>query len=152
MKATKRTVILAALLAAGAWAPAAAEAQVIEGQVVRVTQQTVNEGELDVLTIRTQQGETMRLLLGRAGSSAGRVQEGDRIRARLSNAQPAGESYRVRSMKVQRTGERLQYRTAAGDMLRTRSRDRIHEPGSAGCPSGTGRGSRGRTQRGGGGR
>jgi hypothetical protein len=159
MKATKLAAILAVVLVAlGVQAPAAHDDApgVVEGEVVRLMQQTSNQGELDALQIRTRQGESMQLLLGEAGSSAGRVQEGDRIRARLSNAEPDGEAYRVRSMKVRRTGERLQYRDAAGEMLQTQARDRfrdgtgtatqrrihnrdrIHEPGTGGGTGGHG--------------
>jgi hypothetical protein len=167
MRATKPVAFLAGLLMAlGAPAIVADETpETVEGEVVRVMQQTGNEGELDALMIRTRQGEEMRLLLGRAGTSEGRVQEGDRIRARLASGDPAEEGYRVRSMNVRRTGERLRYRDGSGEMLqaqdrsrdrdgtggggRARSRDRarIHEPGTGNCPHGRAgaghRGSRG---------
>lgn len=153
MKSTKWAAILVVLLVGGF--PAAAAhgddtPEVVKGEVVRLMQQTSNQGELDALQIRTRHGETMQLLLGEAGSSEGRVQEGDRIRARLSDGEPAGEAYRVRSMKVRRTGEKLQYRDASGEMLQMQTRDRfqdgtgaatqsrtqnqhrIHEPGTGG--------------------
>jgi hypothetical protein len=135
----------------------------VEGEVVQLTQQAGNAGELDTLMIRTRQGESMQLALGEAGTSEGRVQVGDRISARLSYGGPTEQGYRVQSMKVRRTGETLQYRDASGQMLQirtqnrqrngdgtgpatqiqSRTRARIHEPGTGSCPNGAGSGRRG---------
>jgi len=176
MRAAKSILLLAALLAMPTVTPAtAAEGPTtIEGEVVQVTQsvRTANEGELDALTIRTRKGEEMQLLLGKAGTSAEQFQSGDRIRARLTGDGPTADGYRVRNMKVRRTGQSIAYRdadgamlqsqtqtrsrnhdgTGSGDQARTRSQSRIHEPGTGGgCPNGGG-GSRGGGSRGGGGR
>jgi len=140
----------------------------IDGEVVQVMQQTENAGELDALMVRTSQGEQIRLLLGQGGSSAGHVQVGDRVRAKLSAGENAGAGYRVQSMKVRRTGETLRYRNAAGEMVQAqsraryrdgsgsgaqdRTRARIHEPGSGDCSGPCAGGSGGRQGRGGGGR
>jgi hypothetical protein len=164
------TVFVVLLIALGAPSMAASDTPAkIEGEVVQVAQHTGNAGELDTLMIRTRQGEQMRLALGQAGSSEGRVQVGDRVAARLCAGAPSEQGYPVRSMRVRRTGETLQYRDASGQMLQTRTRDRlhaqdgtgpatrtqsrtrarIHEPGTGNCPNGGGsRGNRG----GGGGR
>jgi len=136
----------------------------IKGEVVQVMQQTGtrNEGELDALMIRTRQGEEMKLLLGEAGTSQGHVQEGDRVSVALSAGEPTQDGYRVRAMKVRRTGQSVEYRSAEGEMVRTqtrirarntdgtgdatqtqtRSRARIHEPGTGNRQNGGG-GSRG---------
>ena len=167
MRATKSAAALAVLLMA-LGAPSIAADDVpgkVEGEVVQLMQQTGNAGELDTLMIRTRQGEQMRLALGEAGTSEGRVQVGDRITARLSDGEPTEQGYRVQSMKVRRTGETFQYRDASGQMLQTRTRTRsrehagdgtgpatrtqsrtrarIHEPGTGNCPNGGGSGRRG---------
>ena len=165
MRATWSAAVLAVLLMAlGAPSIAAGDApDKIEGEVVQLMQQTGNAGELDTLMIRTRQGEQMRLALGEAGTSEGRVQVGDRVSASLASGEPIEQGYRVRSMKVRRTGETLQYRDASGQMLQTqtrsrihagdgtgpatqtqsRTRARIHEPGTGNCPYGGGSGRRG---------
>ena len=166
MKATKSAAVLAGLLAALVVPPVVADdvPAKVEGEVIQVLQRTGNAGDLDTLRIRTRQGEEMRLVLGAAGSAAG-LQAGDQIRARLSNGGPTEQGYRVQSMQVRRTGQTLQYRNVSGDVLQTqlRSRDRdryrdgtgtgtaaqdrtrarIHEPGTGGCPGGQRGGSRG---------
>jgi hypothetical protein len=171
MRASKSAAALAALLIVlGAPCMEADDAPAkIEGEVVQIMQQTGNAGELDTLTIRTRQGQSIHLALGEAGSSEGRVQVGDRVSARLSQGEPTEQGYPVQSMKVRRTGETLQYRDESGQMLQTRTRARlhaqdgtgpatrtqsrtrarVHEPGTGNCPNGGGsRGYRG----GGGGR
>jgi len=167
MKTMKSAAMLAGLLAALGVPPVVADdaPAKVEGEVIQVVQRTENAGDLDTLRIRTRQGEEMRLVLGAAGSTAGSVQAGDRIRARLSNGGPTEQGYCVQSMKVRRTGQTLRYRNASGDVLQTqvRSRDRdrdrdgtgsgtaaqdrtrarIHEPGTGGCSGGDRGASRG---------
>jgi hypothetical protein len=145
----------------------------IKGEVVQLMQQTGtrNEGELDALMIRTRQGEEMKLLLGAAGTSQGHVQEGDRVSVDLAAGAPTEDGYRVRAMKVRRTGQSFEYRSAEGEMVRTqtrtrarntdgtgdgsrtqtRSRARVHEPGTGNCQSGGGGSRGGGAGRGGGG-
>ena len=98
----------------------------------------------------------------------GSVREGDQVRARLMGGDARGEAQRVRSMKVRRTGQTIDFRSATGDLLQTRdqvrlrdgtgdgvpdqdrirARDRVHEPGTGG---GSGSGARGGRGGGGGG-
>jgi len=161
----KSGALLAGLLAGFIVPPVVADdaPAKVEGEVIQVQQRTGNAGDLDTLRIRTRQGEEMQLVLGAAGSTAGSVQAGDRIRARLSNGGPTEQGYRVQSMQVRRTGETLRYRSASGDVLQVRSRDhdryrdgtgtgtaaqdrtraRIHEPGTGGCTGGDRGASRG---------
>jgi hypothetical protein len=161
MRAIRSSAALVGLLAA-LTIPCTAAAEPLEevrGEVVEVLQQTRNGGEFDALRIRTRQGEEMRLLLGDAGSAAG-LQAGDRVRARLMAGDPWDQGYPVRSMRVRRTGQTLQFRDASGNPVRDRShvrdrsrdgsgsgsswqlrsRSRMHEPGTGACPRGaTGR-------------
>jgi hypothetical protein len=129
----------------------------IEGEVIQLTQQTRNgePGGLDAVMVRTRQGERVRLLLGEAGSCEGCVRVGDQVRARLSKNGATGDAYQVRAMKVKRTGEKIRFRDASGQLLRdrfreqARDRDRIHQPatgnggrggvGSRGGAKGSGR-------------
>ena len=112
-------------LLAGAGAAAQDSPARVEGEVVRVMQQT-RAGEpanLDAVMVRTRNGERMRLLLGQAGDCPGCVQVGDQVRARLMKGGSSADGHQVRTMKVQRTGERTRFRNASGELLRTRSRN-----------------------------
>lgn len=171
MRAIRTTAAFVGLLAAATIpCPAASEPpEEVRGEVVEVMQSTRNGGEFDALRIRTRQGEEMRLLLGGAGTAAG-LRAGDRVRARLAAGGPSDQGYPVRSMRVRRTGQTLQFRDASGnpvqDRLRDRdrsrdgsgsgsswqirSRSRLHDPGAGACPrsaagraGGGGRGGRG---------
>ena len=101
----------------------------IQGEVVQVMQrvQTASAGEMDALRIRTRQGEEMQLLLGKAGSCPDCVQPGDQVRVRLAASGPTEDGHQVRTMKIRRTGETLEFRNAAGELLQVRSRDRHHD-------------------------
>lgn len=157
-------VTLTGLLAA---APASAKKQYskVKGHVVKVEQQvrTANGGEYDRLTIRTRNGEELQLHLGRGGACEGCFQAGDQIRARVQSTDGSGGPRGIQSMRVRRDGQMHGYTNAGGRMVQDSSRgragagggdrvrDRVHEPGSAGC-SGCGSGQRvGGGQRSGGG-
>ena len=125
--------ILLALLAlclAGmlASAPAAAGRvhQKVKGKVIKVEQhvRTQNAGEYDRLTIRTRQGEEMRLRLGEGGACEGCFQVGDRVRARIQARIQTGEGsqaeYQVRFMKLRREGRMFAFQQEGGRMVRVR--------------------------------
>jgi len=136
----------------------------VKGEVVRVEQmtRTAEGGPLSVATIRTRNGEQVKVNLGPAGGCEGCVQPGDQVRVRTMASDPSGELRQVRSMKVRREGQMSEYRMSQGrlvqsrgrardggagtagarDQDRTRDRDRIHTPD-------TGKGSRGGGRRGG---
>ena len=154
------TLSLALLLAALPTALAQEEPPPeIEGTVVKVQQRvrTENGAEFTELQIRTREQQMMQLRLGETGSCVDCVREGDQVRARLMGGDAQGEPQRVRSMKVRRTGQSLDFRSESGDLVQTRdqqrlrSRDRIHEPGTGGG-SGEGRRGSGGGAGGGGGR
>lgn len=134
----------------------------IEGEVVAVQQRTGNGGEEREITVRTRDQQEMKLQLGPAGEGAPEYRKGDQVRAQIQ-AGPAGQagggegSYQVRTMTNMRTGQqesfgedtalqkqtRQRKRDGTGDQQRTRSRDRIHEPGTGNCPRGSNAGTRG---------
>ena len=141
----------------------------VKGHVIQVEERvrTANGGEFDRLTIRTRNGEEMRLHLGQGGACEGCYQVGDRVRARVHAGDSSGGARGVESIRVRRGGEMRGYVNADGRMVPQRSsrsgggagngdrlRDRQHEPGSGGCPGcGSGqRGGGGRRPGGGGGR
>jgi len=162
MRITKSAIGLAVLLAIIAVSSAiAGDAPTkIKGEVIQVMQHagTGNAGELDSVMIRTRQGEQKRLLLGQSGTCEGCVQVGDQIRAQLSAGGSTDGGYQVQTMKVRRTGESLQYRNDAGELLQTQTRsrnqsrdgsaaatqnraqDRDREPGTGGGHSGANHG------------
>ena len=81
-----------------------------------------DQGEFDRLTIRTRNGETQRLLLGRSGDCPNCVMVGDRVRARVMAGDESGAARRVQNMQVRRTGERYTFRNEAGELTRERTR------------------------------
>ncbi len=164
---TRHMVVMALALVLALGTLSQAEERTVRGEVVQIVnqQRTNNEGELVQIRIRTRQGEQLQLQLGEAGCLGEGLQIGDRVRARVMNADGAGEPARVRTMKVRRTGQSFTFRTkdgtllGAGDRLRDRARDgsgggqirdrqRIHDPGTGGC-TGSGAGRRGGGGRGG---
>jgi hypothetical protein len=97
----------------------------VKGQVVEVEQQqaTGNAGELTRLTIRTRNGEQLRLHLGEPGACQNCVQVGDRIRARLGGEPGPNGARQVRSMKVRRNGEMFRLASDGnGNLVRQQSR------------------------------
>jgi len=121
----KITVMLAisALLLIGA--AAAEDAVATKGKVVKIERgvSVPDQGEFDRLTIRTQNGETERLLMGRTGSCPDCVQVGDRVRAQVMAGDGSGTGQKMQSMKVRRTGQTTDFRNESGELLRTRTRN-----------------------------
>jgi hypothetical protein len=147
--------------------PAMAQSQTVSGEVIQIEQKvrTQNEGELQQITVRTRQGEQVRLNLGEAGWCDDCVHVGDRVRVRTMrrDSGTAGEPLRVRSMRNETTGQKLRVRDRSGDLVQMKDRDRARlrlRDGSCGdCPlagagsgpSGAGGRGRGRGRGGGGG-
>ncbi|MCP4200658.1 MAG: hypothetical protein GY769_01830 [bacterium] len=137
----------AALTTLLAVAPAAAKKKYskVKGQVVTVEQRvmTTNGGEHDRLTIRTRDGEQIRLNLGKGGACEGCYRAGDQVRARIHSTGEPGAPREFKSMEIRRDGKSFGRTNANGEMIRNsgkgrpsagdRVRDRVHEPGSAGC-------------------
>jgi hypothetical protein len=97
----------------------------VKGEVIKVEQQqrTGNAGELTQLTIRTRNGEQLRLHLGEAGACQNCVQVGDRIQARLQGQQGPNGMRQVQSMKVRRNGEMFRLGSDGnGNLVRQQSR------------------------------
>lgn len=144
------TATVVALVAFAVAAPISAEERPaqrsIRGEVVAVRQieRTENRGALDELTVRTRNGEMHRLVLGEAGACADCIRVGDRVRARVMAGEPAGSAQRVRTMRVERNGERFAFGGASGQgsVQRIRQADRT----GAGQGGGAGR-TRGRSGR-----
>jgi len=88
----------------------------VKGEVVQIQNQvrTQNGGEYDQLTIRTRQGEQMRLRLHLPADCDGCVQNGDRVRVRLMDGGSEESAHMVREMKVRRTGAKYQFQGEAG--------------------------------------
>ena len=107
-------------------APASARRtyQKVKGEVIKVEQhvRTRNGGEYDRLTIRTRQGEELRLRLGGVGACDGCFQEGDRIRARIRIGEGPDADCQVRFMKLRRQGRMLAFREEGGRMVRVQDR------------------------------
>ena len=95
----------------------------VKGHVIQVEERvrTANGGELDRLTIRTRNGEELRLNLGQGGACEGCYQVGDRIRAKVHAGDGSGAGLGVRSAKVKRAGEMRGYVNAGGKMVPSRS-------------------------------
>ena len=124
---------------------AAEDAVATKGKVLEIERgvSVQNQGEFDRLTIRTQNGETERLLLGRTGSCPDCVQVGDRVRAQVMAGDGSGTQQRVQSMKVRRTGQTTDFRNESGELLRTRSRSGEGTGAGTSAGSANGRGGRG---------
>jgi hypothetical protein len=135
---THNSAILAALALCLAAVPASAKGNTgeVKGEVVELRQgvRLENRGGIDQLTLRTRDGATHRLLMGRTDGCPDCVAVGDRVRARLVQGGSQAEPGRVQAMKVRRTGETLTFRNERGDLLRTttRSQDRARLESSAG--------------------
>jgi hypothetical protein len=124
----------------------------IQGEVVQVHQnvRTRNGGAFDELTVRTRQGEQMRLRLGAAGECPGCVQAGDTIRARVMAGGPTDGALNVRQMKVRNSGQSYRFRNDSGDLLQTRERARSRTMKTSGTCTRRGAGEHGGGHRGGG--
>jgi len=162
--------IVAAASAFALAAPPSASAGTHEGQVVQVQErvQLANGGERQQITVRTREGEELRLHLGAPGACPDCVAVGDQVRVRTTRASSDG-AYQVRRMEVDRTQQQHTFcnrsgelvptqsrayggggngrgggdRQGAGDMDRTRDRDRIHAPAGSQAGSGSRGGGRG---------
>lgn len=125
MKQLSRNTIPMALAALILTAPAWAQESYkrVQGEVIQVQQQqqTQNRDEFDHLTIRTRQGEEMRLRLGQAGQCTDCVQVGDQIRARVMQG-AGGQAGQIQSMKVRRNGDLRAYKNQGGQMVGTQQR------------------------------
>jgi hypothetical protein len=126
MKSTLTALLVFSLAGMLATAPASAKRayQKVKGEVIKVEQhvRTRNGGEYDRLTIRTRQGEEMRLRLGEGGACEGCFREGDRIRARIRAGEGPQADCQVRSMKLRREGRMLAFREEGGRMIRVQDR------------------------------
>ena len=114
--------------------------QKVKGEVIKVERQlqTPSGDAYDCLTVRTRQGEQLRLHLGEGGACEGCFQVGDQVRARVqervqervqTRAQErvqTGEGsqmeYQVRSMKLRREGHMLAFREQGGQLVRVQGR------------------------------
>lgn len=148
MKRILTVAMAVALTALLAVAPAEAKKKYskVKGQVVKVEQRvmTANGGEHDRLTIRTRNGEQIQLNLGKGGACDGCYRAGDQVRARIHSTGEPGAPREFKSMEIRRDGKPFGRTNANGEMTRSsgngqastgdRVRDRVHEPGSAGCP------------------
>lgn len=129
----KHTATLFAVFVLLAAAPGgAADDASTQGEITEIRHggSAGNQGAVDQLTIRTRNGETRQLLLGRSDSCPGCFRVGDRVRAQVMAGDDQGAAQRVRSMKVRRTGETLAFRNESGELVRTRSRSE-HGAGQA---------------------
>jgi hypothetical protein len=123
--------------------PAAAKRHYVEGHVIKVQLQqqvaTQNRDELNELTIRTREGQELRLLLGRGPCDAcPRV--GDRVRARLMKEVHAADEPQlcdVRKLRNLTRHEQLRVRDRSGNLVTTRHRARLGD-GSSGRRDGGG--------------
>jgi len=117
-------VTFLALAAAPTAEPAEAGAGVrkVKGHVIRVERQvrTDNFGSCDHLTIRTRQGDEMRLQLGAATRCPDCYRIGDRIRARIHSQTGSGSEYRIQRMQLRREGRVYDF-TFEGDRM-------VHHP------------------------
>ncbi len=134
----KITTILAISILVVIGSAAATNSNSTQGEVLEVQHgvSVPDQGEFDRLTIRTRNGETQRLLLGRSGDCPDCVMVGDRVRARVMAGDESGTARRVQSMQVRRTGERFTFRNEAGELTRERTRSGK----GAGAGSANGRG------------
>jgi hypothetical protein len=116
-------VLLGTPLFAAASSTAGGETRTVQGTVIGSVEVAGggHEAALDSVRVRTRDGETVRLMLGPAGSCAGCVHDGDRIRARVM-ANTHNGTAQVRTMQVRRSGERLAFRNQAGELVLARNR------------------------------
>jgi hypothetical protein len=126
----------------------------VEGQVVEVREQVRVDGAeaSDELTIRTRQGEELRLRVGAAGTCTDCVRAGDRVRVRLMAGPDPGGAFQVRTMKVRRTGATYRYCNRSGEPLGVQERWRHRQEGATGSQQSGARQGQAAGRRGGGGR
>jgi len=98
----------------------------VRGEVIRVEQQTINQGSEQFITVRTRQGEEKQFRVGDAGSCADCVKVGDQIQARVNknsagqgpnNAAGAANAGQIQKMTVQRDGVKQGYHNESGQMV-----------------------------------
>jgi hypothetical protein len=118
----------------------------LKGEIVQVQKQvrTQGGGEYDQLTIRTRQGEQMRLRLHLPADCDGCVQNGDRVRVRLMSGGAEEGAHMVREMKVRRTGASYQFQGEANGV--NGSGQRLGTQTRSGGDGAKGSGERVRTQ------
>ena len=151
--------LLLALVAPAATGAAAGSWGRIAGEVIALD----NEGEFTEIQVRTRDRVERWLRLGTAADYGERFRVGDRVRARVIQA-AEGQPALVSSIQNRRSGERVAVRAKDGRLLqlherdrsreqteqraadRTRQRDRVDTPGTAGR---SGSGSSGRPRDGG---
>jgi len=95
----------------------------VKGHVIKVEQQTRtgNDGESTQLTIRTRNGDQMRLNLG--DGCQGCVKVGDQVQARLQGKQGPNGVGQAQSIKVRRGGEMFSlHNNGSGNMIRQQGR------------------------------
>ena len=130
---------LVAVSAATAQAsPRGEDSRSVNGQVVEVRQSTATGGmgTITEIKVRTRRHQETWLRLGPVSEYGNRYQAGDQIRARVM-AGGKDDAGTVRSIWNLRTNERMQVRNGegalvqqrdgAGDQLRQRDRDRLHD-------------------------
>jgi len=143
-KLTKKTafpLLVTALVAALAFAGVALAddppatttddgSQLIEGQVLRVREQvrTRDGSRVDEVVVRTRDGERVRLRLDGAGEASRLgLRKGDPVRAEVEAGEVSRRTYRVRSMRNERSGEEL----TLGN-TRTMTRQQLRDGSGAG--------------------
>jgi hypothetical protein len=131
MTRIQQTIPLAAILIAVAVVPplTAQQSESLKGEVIAVQQQTRNQANDQLVTVRTRNGENRQLRLRDGSCDGSCVQVGDQIRARISRGN-SGESGQVQSMQVRRNGEMFGYSNQSGQLVRTRQR--LHDGSGAG--------------------
>jgi hypothetical protein len=122
----------------------------VKGEVVQVQKQvrTQNGGEYDQLTIRTRQGEQMRLRLHLPDDCDGCVQNGDRVRVRLMDGEAQDGGQMVREMKVRRTGATYQFQGEGSGANGNGERMSAQSRSGGDAANGTGERARARTRTG----
>lgn len=144
---TSTRYIIAALAAVlVALSASAAGTRNVRGEVVAIDQRVAGEtGDVDRVRVRCDRGAEFQLEL-EAGAAAP-LTLGDRVWARVGDANGNGEVYRVRAMRNLRTGEAYAPGTGAGAQDRQRLRDGSeggnawrHGPEGPGCCPGSGSG------------
>lgn len=131
-------IALALLALLGPTVLAAEEPSRVEGQVLEVREQVrADGGEMsDEVTIRTRQGERLRLRLGAPGACEDCVRAGDRVRVRLMAGPDPDGAYQVRTMKVRGTGSTYRYCDRSGAPLGVQERWRHRHEGALGSRQG----------------
>ncbi len=101
----------------------------LTGEVVQVRQsvRTENEGALDEIRVRTQQGEESWVRLGLADPSGQQWQVGDKVRARFVGLAKDGQAVNAVKVHNYRTGRTERIRSGDGTQLRLQTRERLQD-------------------------